>query len=251
VFASTVPYSFDGQQMLGYLTYDNSITEKRPAVLIAHAWRGQDDFARQKADEFASKGYVAFAMDVFGDCKNATTDEESLELMLPLFKERKLLQERAKAALAVVCEVPYTDSQRVGVIGFCFGGLTALELLRSVAEVRCIVCCHAVLADQLGDVKAIRTPNKPKLSGSALFLHGNDDPMVSSHNIQSTQEELDEADVDWQFHTFGKTLHAFTNPQANDAEKGLLYSPLASARSWHAINHFFTEQFNSTKESQL
>ena len=57
--------------MKGYLTYDENITGKRPAVLVVHEWWGLNDYARERARMLAELGYTALAVDMYGDGKVA------------------------------------------------------------------------------------------------------------------------------------------------------------------------------------
>lgn len=239
----TVPYQVQGQTLQGFLAFDDSIKGKRPAVVVAHAWRGQDAFAREKALAFAKMGYVALAADLFGDGVTVQSDEESLALMLPLFADRKLLQERIGKAVELLKADPLVDPKRIAAVGYCFGGLTVLELLRSGAEVSGVVSCHGLLADVLGEVRAKRPAIGHRLHGSILFLHGADDPMVSDSDIRQVTEELDEHGVDWQFNTYSQTVHAFTNPQAQDPDHGTVYNERTAKRSWFALVNFLEEIF--------
>lgn len=239
----TLPYVVEGQTMQGFLAYDDSVKGPRPAVVIAHAWRGQDDFAREKALAFAKMGYVALAADLFGEGITAKSDEESLALMLPLFADRKLLQRRIVKAVELLKEEPLVDPKRIAGVGYCFGGLTMLELLRSGAEIAGVVSCHGLLADVLGEVRAKRPPIGHRLHGSILFLHGADDPMVSDSDIRQVTEELDEHGVDWQFNTYSQTVHAFTNPDAKDPDHGTLYNARTAKRSWRSLVNFLEEIF--------
>jgi dienelactone hydrolase len=248
LYSSKIVYEVLGTEMHGFVAYDDKKSGPRPAVVIAHAWRGLDDFAREKAVALAEMGYVGFAADVYGEGVNAENDEESMALMLPLFENRKLLQQRINAAVDLVRDLPQADENLVSAIGFCFGGLTVLELLRSGADIRAAISFHGVLADVLGEVKAKRPPNGDKLKGAALFLHGHDDPMVSDTDIKKVLHELDEANVDWQFNIYGHTMHAFTNPMAQDADKGTVYQPQAAKRSWQTMENYLIEQFNIKKE---
>ena len=244
---STVSYDVQGKEMRGFLAYQESDLP-RPAIIIAHAWRGLDDFSRNKAIELAKMGYVGFAADVYGEGVNAHNDEESMALMIPLFEDRSLLQARIGAAVDYAKGLSQTDSSKMAAIGFCFGGLTALELLRSGADVQCIISFHALLSDALGEVKAKRPPKQYRKNVSALFLHGHDDPMVSETDIHNLQYELDENQVDWQFHTYGHTMHAFTNPLAQEPDKGISYQPLSAKRSQQTMENFLTEQLYLREE---
>jgi len=237
-------YQVEEKVMDGFLVYDPSNTQRRPAVIIAHAWRGQDDFAREKAHELAQLGYVAFAADLYGDGKEASSDEEAAQLMRPLFINRKRLRQRIVAAYKTLKECPQVDSRKIGAIGFCFGGLTVIELLRSGVDIRGAVSFHGVLGDTMGESKAHLEPLAKSIPGALLILHGHDDPLVSAEDIAKIQTELTEAKVDWQMNIYGHTAHAFTNPLVNDANNGMVYNSKVSQRAWWSMRHFFEEVFN-------
>jgi len=227
----------------GYLAKPKSPSKKLPAVLVAHAWRGQDDFARQKADELAQLGYVGMALDLYGNGTTAKDNEEALQLMLPLFLDRKLLRERINAGLEVLKKQDDVNEQAIGAIGFCFGGLSVIELLRSGADIRGAVSFHGLLGNTLDKYKAASIPNE-KIKGSLLILHGYRDPLVSQSDIQGIQDELTKANVDWQMNIYGQAFHAFTNPHADDQAGGMIYHPQTAKRAWLAMTNFFNEIFH-------
>lgn len=239
----TVSYREGSTELLGHLVYDKKSNEKRPAVIIAHAWRGLDQFAKNKAEELAALGYVAFCADLYGAGKTAATNEEALALMSPLYQDRELLQSRIKAAYSLISSHPLVDKANIGGIGFCFGGLTIIELFRSGVDLKGVVSFHAVLGTEKGEMHAKTMPIAKNIKGSILILHGHDDPLVSAGDIKAIQDELTEANIDWQMHIYGGTSHAFTVPQANDKTLGLIFNPKASARSWQSMVQFFNEVF--------
>lgn len=228
----TLIYSHNNTSFKGYLAYTETAS-KKPAILVAHAWRGQDDFARQKADELAEMGYVALAIDYYGDGKEVKTNEEASRLMQPLFQDRALLLARMQAALTAVTELPFVDASRIGGIGFCFGGLAIIELFRSGAPLKAVASFHALLAQKLPIAKHIK--------GSLLILHGYDDTGVPKEDISAFQEELNTAHIDWQMHTFGETMHAFMVPGTNSPEHGLKYNERSATRAWQMMQQFFRE----------
>lgn len=232
-----VPYQSDDVTFEGYIAWDDEIEGPRPAVIVAHAWYGRDDFARKKAEELAKLGYIGFAADVYGRGIVASSNDEATELMTPLANDRSHLRKRIFAAYYTAKNHELVDENKIGAIGYCFGGLTALELMRCGANLKGTVCFHAVLKNH-GDL------DQHKHNGKILFLHGHEDPMVSQTDIDAVQKELTEAKVDWQFHSFGHTSHAFTNPEAHDKELGLIYNETAAKRSWLMMQNFFTEVFN-------
>lgn len=229
-------YYHDEQALHGYLAYDESIDAPRPAVLVVHDWSGRNHFACKKAEQLAQMGYVGFAMDVFGDGRQGESLEEKSALIAPFLDDRRLLRDRLKAGVDAVCQIPQVDSQRIAVIGFCFGGLCALDLARSGANLKGVVSFHGLL-------------NRPenlaneRIKASVLALHGFDDPMVPPQQVEDFCDEMTKAEVDWQIHMYGNTKHAFTNPEAHDEQLGTVYDAKAQQRSWLAMKDFLNEMF--------
>ena len=242
----TVTYPCEGTSCKGYLVYDTSSTAKRPAILIVPAFRGLDDFVRKKTHELAEAGYAAFAADLYGNGLEVKTNEEAQALMMPLFINRQLLRHRITSAFDALAKMPFVDTNKIGAIGFCFGGLTVIELLRSGAGVRGVVSFHGALGDTLWGIKADVVPPAKDIKGSLLILHGNQDPIVSLDDILSIQSEFTKAGVDWQMNIYGHTVHAFTNPQVSDFKGGYAFNELANRRSWQAMHCFFDEIFHKT-----
>jgi dienelactone hydrolase len=224
----------DGETVLeGFLCYDEALPGPRPAVLICHAWRGRDEFVERKARRLAWQGYACLALDNFGKGKRGNTTEECSALMEPFMKDRRLLLKRLQAGLTTARGMPIIDPQRIAVMGFCFGGLCALDLARSNAEIRGAVSFHGML-----------TPSgftEPKVRAKVLMLHGYDDPLAPPEDVLAVAREFTDAGADWQLHAYGHTAHAFTNPTAHDRGGGMQYDESADRRSWHALEEFLGE----------
>ena len=235
-------YFSEGIECKGFLAFPEE-KGKAPCVLVAHAWMGQDDFAREKAVELAKLGYIGFAADLYGNGTQVSSQEKAMELMLPLFTDRNMLRKRIVAAFEAAKKIDGVETSMIGAIGFCFGGQTVLELLRSGVSVKGVVSFHGVLGNKLGDKEAVLEPNSDTIDGACLLLHGHDDPMVSNEDLVALQEELTESKVDWQLHIFGHAMHAFTNSNADDSKSGLLYNETAAKRSWLLMKDFFKEVF--------
>lgn len=233
-------YSVDGKEYIGFLaSLDRT---KRPLILVAHAWMGQDDFARNQARMLAEKGYAALAVDNYGDGKATKDEKEAGGLMMALFTDRPQLRKRMNAALEAGKSLDWVDKEKVGAIGFCFGGLSVIELFRSGAPVKGVVSFHGILGEKHGGVTA-EVPPTEKLKGSILVLHGAEDPLVTWDDIKNFTEEMTQAGADWEFDMYGKAVHAFTNPEAHNKEKGLCYEPKVAARAFAKMELFFKEIF--------
>ncbi len=227
----------DGDVLLeGFYAYDDKLTEKRPAVLVAHDWSGKNEFACHKAEKLAELGYVGFALDMFGKGVSGKTKEEKTALITPFMQDRGKLQQRILAAFDTVKKLDTVATSHIGAIGFCFGGLCVLDLARCGAEVQGVVSFHGLL-------NAPDNIANPVITSKVLVLHGFDDPMVTSDQVIKFGEEMTDAKVDWELNIYGNAMHAFTNPQANDPAFGTLYEKKADARSWIAMREFFKEAF--------
>lgn len=227
----------DGDTLLeGYLAHDGSAGRK-PAVLIAHAWGGRDEFECKKAEALAALGYVGFAMDNYGKGILGKSMEENSALMNPFVEDRAMLRKRLKAGLDAVADLDFVDSSRIAAIGFCFGGLCALDLARSGADVRGVVSFHGLFG------APENLPNE-KIKAKVLALHGHDDPMVPPESVLALETEMTAAGVDWQVHAYGHAMHAFSVPGANMPDNGIQYNADADRRSWTAMKNFLEEILN-------
>ncbi|MEE4277847.1 MAG: dienelactone hydrolase family protein [Halieaceae bacterium] len=232
----TLVYDIDGAPHEGLLVWDDANMGPRPGVLVAHAWAGRTEFEDDKARWLAAQGYVGFALDVYGQGVRGSSTEENAALMTPFMEDRARLQKHLLAALTAMREQSEVDAARCAGIGFCFGGLCMLDLARIGTEVAGVVSVHGLLTPPGNtEGRAIGT--------SVLCLHGYDDPMAPPESVLELAKEMSAAGADWQLHAYGGTVHAFTNPQAQDPDFGTVYSERASRRAHAAMIDFLAELF--------
>lgn len=217
----------------GLFCWDDARPPPLPAVLVSHAWGGRDEFVARKARRLAWHGYAAFALDVYGKGRRGGTRDECAALMTPFLQDRALLARHMQAALAAVRRQPQVDARRVAAMGYCFGGLAVLDLARSGADLRGVVSVHGLLRGS-GLAPA-------RILAKVLALHGDADPMVPVDEVLAFGQEMTQAGVDWQLHVYGRVLHGFTNPEANDRAFGTEYDENADRRAWKAQLAFFEE----------
>jgi len=232
-----IEYRHGDAVLEGYLAYDDTMTGKRPGVLVVHEWWGLNDFAKRRAELLARLGYVAFALDMYGK-GTLTTDPKEAGRLAGLFRnDRPFGRARATAGLDVLKSRPQVDPARIAAIGYCFGGTVVLEMARGGADLKGVASFHGGLS----------TPNPAdakNIKGKVLVLHGADDTFESPAEIAAFQEEMRQGRVDWQMNYYGGAVHSFTNPDAGKAGiKGVAYNEAADRRSWQAMRDFFDEIF--------
>ena len=231
-----VGYEHKETQLRGVLAYDDSWRTPMPAVMVSHAWAGCGAFEVGKARDLAEMGYAGFALDLYGAGVLGSSREENSRLMQPFLEDRGLLQRRLNVALDACRSQPEVDETKVAAIGFCFGGLCVLDLARSGADIQGVVSIHGLFTPPGNRTGA-------EITARVLALHGNDDPMVPHEQVLGLANEMSDAGTDWQIHIYGGTMHAFTNPEANDRAFGTVYSETADRRAWQAMKNFLEEIF--------
>lgn len=229
-------YDHEGTELEAHLAIPEG-NERLPAVLVCHAFSGQSDLERGKAERLAGElGYLGAALDLYGRGVRGSNPAESGQLMMPFRKDRAFLRRRLLAGLDAVRAHPRVDPARVAAIGLCFGGLCALDLARSGADLRGVCAFHGLLGAPEG-------LEVGPFVAKVLVLHGHDDPLAPPEQVLALETELTRHGADWQVHVYGGTQHAFTNPAANDAARGTVYEPRADRRSWIAMKSFLEELF--------
>ena len=231
--SDTIIHHHDGAELHGLLVWDDALPVPRQTVIIAHPWAGRGENEVRRAHQLAELGYAAFAIDLYGDGHYGTSKEENAALMQPFLDDRHLLRSRMLSILDTAGQLEHVDPNRITAIGYCFGGLCVLDLARSGAELNGVVSFHGLLTPPGIEGGQIRA--------RVLVLHGNDDPMVPVGDVQALQEELTTAGADWQVHTYGNTMHAFTNPAANDPDFGTVYNVAADLHSWQSLLDFLPQ----------
>ncbi len=218
--------------MEGLIAQDPAAKSNRPAILIVHDWMGPGKFTEDKAFQLAKQGYVAFAVDIYGQGNRPKDQTEAGALAKKFKNDRTLLRQRIRAAFEHVLKVPNVDKSKIVIIGYCFGGTTALELARSGANLAGTVSFHGGLSSP--------TPQDAKnIKGKVLVLHGADDPAVPPKEVEDFKKEMKDAKVNMKFVAYPGAVHAFTNPAAgNDNKKGAAYNAEADKKSWTEFENF-------------
>ncbi len=233
----------DGDAVLeGYLASDGAHQGKRPGILVVHEWKGLNDYARHRADQLAQMGYVAFAADMYGKGIVAKDHQEAAQLSGLYRSDRQLMRRRVQAAFEVLKSQPAVDSERIGAIGYCFGGCAVLELARSGADVKGVVSFHGPLDTP--------DPVSSRPSAEILVLTGADDPHIRLDQIAAFEKEMKAAGAGYRVIVYPGAVHSFTVPEAgNDPSKGMAYNAEADRKSWQKMKEFFARIFAESVRS--
>lgn len=235
-----VSYEANDLIMSGFLVYDDSFDGQRPGVLVVHEWWGQNDYAKKRARMLAGLGYTAFAVDMYGEGKIAENPKDAGKLAGEVYSNLENAQMRFQAAIEVLKNERMTDPEKIGAVGYCFGGGILINMARLGVEIDGIVSFHGNLATE-NPVKEGVVKTK------ILVCHGADDPLVPEKQVVAFKDEMASASVDYEFIAYEGATHAFSNPQADETAKRFElpvgYSEKADVESWEAMQVFLQKVF--------
>lgn len=237
VVTQEVKYKDGDTQLTGFISYDDEIEGARPGVIVVHEWWGLNQFARDKAAQLAGMGYVAMAIDMYGDGKVTDHPAQAKEWMQTNTTNKELWQRRALLGLDQLKANKLVDKEKLAAMGYCFGGATVMQMAYAGADLDGVVSLH-------GSLPPASEAEGKNIQSRVLVLHGEADAFIPADRQVKFKEALTAAGADWQFVGFGGVRHAFTNPDA--AKYGidnLKYDEAADKRSWAYTQNFLNELF--------
>jgi dienelactone hydrolase len=225
----------DGEaELTGMLAWDVGQSGKRPGILVVHGGAGLDDHAKRRALRLAEAGFLAFACDMYGKGV-AGSRERVMARIAELRNAPGNLIRCAEAGLSVLASHPLAD-RRFAAVGYCFGGMTVLEMARSGVELAGVVSIH-------GSLSTNRAAQPGAVKARVLVCHGALDPHVPMAHVNAFVEEMNAARTDWQLIAYGRAMHGFTHENASTIP-GVAYDAVADTRSARAMQEFFRELFS-------
>jgi dienelactone hydrolase len=236
VKTQAIDYQFDGITLKGFLAYDEATKDKRPGVVVVHEWWGLNDYAKSRAKMLAELGYVAFCADMYGNGDVTDHPKKAGELATLVRKNADVWRGRAMAAIKTLQAQP--DAKQIAILGYCFGGSTALQVaLSGAADVKAAISFHGALpTPSADDVKAVKC--------KVLVCHGADDKFIPDATIEKFKSAFDTAKVPYTFESYPGAVHSFTVKEADKVgNPGMKYNEAADQKSWAAMKATLKEAF--------
>ena len=237
VRSAPVTYRDGGDQLTGYLYWNDAVEGKRPGVLVVHEWWGLDDYAKGRAEQLAELGYVAFAVDMYGGNKVTSHPAQAGEWMQATVSNLEGWRRRALKGLDKLRSLAITDDSRLAAIGYCFGGATVMQLAYSGADLDAVVSFHGSLPLPNGG-------EAQNIKGRVVIEHGNADAFIPAERVDAFKSAMNQAGVDMVFNGYDGARHGFTNPDAGTfGLDNLKYDEAADEASWRSMLQTFNAVF--------
>jgi len=237
-----VEYEADGVKMKGFLAYPDVRNRRDPAVIVVHEWWGHNDYARSRAKQLAKLGYVALAIDMFGEGKTAMHPDDAKKFAAEATKNFETAKSRFNAAVDFLKQQPQVEPEKIAAIGYCFGGGVVLNMARQGADLRGVASFH-------GSLVPVKPAERETLKAKIAVFNGADDAMVTVEQIAAFKKEMADAGADYLFINYPGAKHSFTNPAADRYAKqfnlDLAYDRRADSRSWAELQKFLKRAFSA------
>jgi len=235
----SISYSADSAKLTGFIAYDSTSAAQRPVVLIVHEWWGLNDYIKSRAKQLAQLGYLAIAIDMYGDGKMGNNPDEAGKLAMPFYQNPGMAKSHFDAALAKVKTYSQADTSRIAAIGYCFGGAMVLNMARLGERLNGVVSFHGGLVGTPAD--------KNLLKAKVLICHGADDQFVKPEEVATFKKQMDSINADYIFKQYAGATHAFSNPAATEMGQKfkipIAYNAAADSASWNDMKDFFGKIF--------
>ncbi len=235
-----VDYTDNGVTLKGFVAYPEDSTTTKPAVLIVPEWWGISDYTRGRAKQLAELGYVALAVDFYGNGKTADNPTDAQNLATPFYAPNNTIgQKRFEAALAKIKTIKGVDTTKIAAIGYCFGGAMVINMARLGEPLKGVVSFHGnLLANKL---------DKSKLKADMLICSGDADPFVPALEVTTFKKQMDSVGASYKFIGYPNATHAFTNPAATAIgakfKIPISYNAAADTASFKEMIKFFDKIF--------
>lgn len=235
-----ISYSADTLTMNGYIAYDANAEGKRPGILVVHEWWGHNDYARQRADMLAELGYVALAVDMYGGGKQAAHPEDAMKFTSEVLASLDGAKARFESAMETLKANENVDADKIGAIGYCFGGSVVLSMANAGFDLDAVAAFH-------GGIGLPIWPEEDGVKAKVLVCNGADDPFVTAEQLANFKNKMDSAGVDYNYIAYEGAVHSFTSKAADEMGKKfdmpLAYNAAADSASWEEMKKLFEGSF--------
>ncbi|MBW7909379.1 MAG: dienelactone hydrolase family protein [Kiritimatiellae bacterium] len=228
----TETYTDGTTEMRGYIVYDDAFEGLRPGVMVVHEWWGQNENARHRARMLAEQGYLALAVDMYGEGKVVEEPTTARDLAMGVLSNMQVCVSRLRAARALLDSQTQVDPSRVAVVGYCFGGTAALGLARAGEDVDVVASFHGSLGTKM-------PPREGSVAARVLVYQGSEDAVAPQAEILAFEKEMKRAKVNYKIVIYPGAKHAFSVPEsdryAEEFNLPVAYDANADQASWEDL----------------
>ena len=216
----TVEFKSNGGQTKAYLAVPNS--GSGPGVVVIQEWWGLVSHIKDVCDRVAAEGFVALAPDLYhGEVAKSPDEAGKMMMALRIDEAEKDLS----GAIEFLLSHKSTNSNRLGVIGFCMGGALSLYAATKNENVSACVVFYGIHPKVKPDLSSLTAP--------VLGIYAERDGFVSPEVVNGLAKQLESLGKTFDFHIYPGADHAFFNDTRPE-----VYDAAASKDAWRRTLEF-------------
>lgn len=213
-----------GEEIMGYLA-SPAAEGVYPAILVCHENRGLNPHIEDVARRFAKNGYVALALDLLSrEGGTSTHDRDAVPALLTDAGADRHVGDFIAAA-EYLKMLDNVDGDRMGMIGFCFGGGITWRVATALPDLDAAVPFYGPAPD----LEAV-----PDINAAVLGVYAGDDERINA-GIPDLEAALDAAGTNYQINIYPGVGHAFHN------DTGQRYNEEQATQAWQDALAWFEE----------
>lgn len=240
VIGEEISYKTDSTTMNGYLAYSSDLKSKRPGVLVVHEWWGHNSYSRKRAEMLAEMGYVALAVDMYGEGKQAEHPQDAGKFAGEVFANLEEAKARFEQAFKTLQNHESVAGDKISAIGYCFGGSVVLSMANAGYDLDLVSAFHSGVSLPISADSTLKT--------RVLVFNGGADPFVPTSSVNEFKVLMDSVGADYKYVSYDTVMHSFTNPDADDFgvkfEMPLRYNAIADSLSWADLTSELSQLYN-------
>jgi carboxymethylenebutenolidase len=232
VQTDTVTYAqTDSGGITGYFAEPENSSGKLPGLIVIHEWWGLNDNIRMMTRRLAGLGLQALAVDLYHG-ETATTPDKAIKYVKKVHSRPKAAINNLKQAYHYLHDKKGAD--KIGVIGWCFGGGWALQTALALPnKINALVIYYG---DLVQDKKRLSTLDMPMIG-----FFGKEDQNITPDKVEKFKQTLEGLHKNVQIYEYEDAGHAFANPSGNN------YQKKAAQDAWGKTANFLKKYLRNQK----
>ena len=224
IHSEYVRYKSGTDSITAYLSYPER-PDAAPAVIVIHENVGLTDFVRGITEQLAKDGFVAIAPDLLSRRGGTAAAGDSARFWI-----RGLVPDQVTAdlegAATLVKGLRAVKADRIGVIGFCWGGAQSFRYATNNPSLRAFVVCYG---------SAPETADMARISARGLGVYGENDARINA-GVPAAAEAMKQAGKSYEYAVYPGVGHGFLRSRDN---------PAVADSAWRTVVRFFRAELET------
>lgn len=223
---SNVDLKVNGNGAYAYVAQPDD-DAKHPGLVLIQEWWGIEPHIRDLAKKLAAAGFVVAVPDLFHG-KIVTEPDEAQKMVMMIGGNKDKAAREIIGTLEMVKAMPNVDPKKLGIMGFCVGGMMTFFVASRYADLGAVVPFYPGGYDPTPEEVA-------KVNAPVLAFYGRKDPSIPKERVDKIEKMYKEAGKDYTAKVYDAG-HAFINPDHG------MGNEQAAAEAWPLAVNFLKEK---------